>query len=50
MITLIVFSIVWVICGGSSDTVKNLTDTQMMFVFLIAVASDLNILFRSWKG
>lgn len=43
MITLVVFCILWGLCGGSSDTVKNLTDAQMLFVFLICVASDLNI-------
>lgn len=49
MITLIVFSILWGFCGGTADTIKQLSDTQMMFVFLIVTASDLNILASRWR-
>lgn len=46
MITLIVFVIVWVICGGTSDTVKNFTEQQAAIAYVIGVASDLSLICR----
>lgn len=46
MITLIVFVIVWEICGGTADALKNFTEQQAVIVYLIGVVSDLNLICR----
>lgn len=48
MITLIVFAILWVLCGGKSEVIENFTEQQMAIAFLIMVASDLNILWNTF--
>ena len=49
MITLIVFSIFWGICGGTGDAVRNFTEQQMAIAYLILVASDLNLICNSLR-
>lgn len=49
MITLIVFAILWGLCGGKSEVIKTFTDQQRAITFLIGVASDLNIIFNALK-
>lgn len=44
MITLIVFAMLWGICGGTGDAIRNFTEQQMAIAFLILVASDLNLI------
>lgn len=49
MITLIIFSIIWELGGGTADTIRNLTDSQMALFILIMVASDLNLFASRWR-
>lgn len=49
MITLLVFAIVWGICGGTGDAVRNFTEQQMAMAYLISVASDLNLICNSLR-
>ena len=48
MITLTMFIIMWELCGGEPDVIKNFTDQQMAIAFLIVVASDLNIVWTTF--
>ena len=49
MITLIVFAILWGLCGGKSEVIENFTEQQEAIAFLIMVASDLNIICNALK-
>lgn len=50
MITLIVFCITWVACGGTSDAVRNFTEQQMAIAFIVFIASDLNLIWTALTG
>lgn len=49
MITLLIFALLWGLCGGKSEAIENFTDSQMAIAFLIMVASDLNIICNALK-
>lgn len=50
MITLLIFALLWGLCGGKSEAIENFTDSQMAIAFLIMVASDLNIIINSFRN
>ncbi len=48
MITMLMFILMWELCGGKFDVIKNFTEQQKAIAFLIIVASELNIVWTTF--